>query len=65
VSPLASLWAATSLVEDGELMATVPSDNELAYHTAGGLVGALAQKRVSAVELVDAALARSADRPHR
>ena len=39
-------------------MAGRPGDNELAYRTAGELAGELAQKRVSAVELVDAAIAR-------
>ena len=39
-------------------MASSPVDNELAYRTAGELASELAQKRVSAVELVDAAIAR-------
>jgi amidase len=39
-------------------MASSPGDNELAYRTAGELASELAQKRVSAVELVDAAIAR-------
>jgi Asp-tRNA(Asn)/Glu-tRNA(Gln) amidotransferase A subunit family amidase len=39
-------------------MASSSVDNELAYRTAGELASELAQKRVSAVELVDAAIAR-------
>ena len=39
-------------------MAGRPGDNELAYCTAQEVAGELAQKRVSAVELVDAAIAR-------
>ena len=39
-------------------MASRPGDNELAYRTVGELTSELAQKRVSAVELVDAAIAR-------
>jgi amidase len=39
-------------------MASSPVDNELAYRTASELARELAQKRVSAVELVDAAIAR-------
>jgi amidase len=39
-------------------MASSPGDNELAYRTAGELASELGQKRVSAVELVDAAIAR-------
>jgi amidase len=39
-------------------MASSPVDNELAYRPAGERASELAQKRVSAVELVDAAIAR-------
>ena len=39
-------------------MASRPGDNELAYRTVGELTSQLAQKLVSAVELVDAAIAR-------
>jgi Asp-tRNA(Asn)/Glu-tRNA(Gln) amidotransferase A subunit family amidase len=39
-------------------MASSPSYNELAYRTAGELADELAQKRVSATELVDAAIDR-------
>jgi len=37
-------------------LANSPGDNELAYRTAGELASELAQKHVSAVELVDAAI---------
>jgi amidase len=39
-------------------MASSSVDNELAYRTAGELTSELAQKRISAVELIDAAIAR-------
>jgi amidase len=39
-------------------MPSSAADNEWAYRSAGELAGALAQRRVSAVELVDAAIAR-------
>ena len=57
-SPSASPRPATSFIGEGGLIAGSPGDNELAYRAAGELASELAQKRVSAVELVDAAIAR-------